>query len=62
MSQPKQDDKRKQEIEILNRAFQSFNEATQQLQSSYDKLQDRVKTLDLELARKNEELEVNLKE
>ncbi|MCH8157963.1 MAG: PAS domain-containing protein, partial [Nitrospinae bacterium] len=51
-----------QEIEILNRAFQAFNEATEQLQSSYDELQARVKILDLELARKNEELETNLKE
>lgn len=61
MNEP-QEEKRKQDIEILNRAFQSFNEATQQLQSSYDKLQDRVRALDLELAEKNKALESNLRE
>ncbi len=52
----------KKEVEILNRAFQAFNDATQQLQSSYDNLEERIKELDLELARKNEELSFNLKE
>ncbi|PIQ97924.1 MAG: PAS domain-containing sensor histidine kinase [Nitrospinae bacterium CG11_big_fil_rev_8_21_14_0_20_56_8] len=52
----------KEQIEILNRAFQAFNDATQQLQSSYENLQERIKVLDLELARKNEELEKNLQE
>lgn len=54
--------RRKKEIEILSRAFASFNETTQQLQNSYDSLQQRVQALDLELARKNEELERNLAE
>jgi len=52
----------KEEIEILSQAFQAFNEATQQLQDSYDNLKERVKLLDLELAEKNQALEKNLKE
>jgi len=52
----------KEELEILSQAFQTFNEATQQLQDSYDNLKERVKLLDLELAKKNEELEKNLAE
>ena len=52
----------KEELEILSQAFQTFNEATQQLQDSYDDLKERVKLLDLELAKKNEELEKNLAE
>ncbi len=52
----------KEELEILSQAFQTFNEATQQLQDSYDDLKERVKLLDLELAKKNEELEKNLTE
>lgn len=57
-----EEEKRRKEIEILSRAFASFNEATQQLQSSYDSLQQRVQALDLELAQKNEELQRNLRE
>jgi PAS domain S-box-containing protein len=52
----------KEELEILSQAFQTFNEATQQLQDSYDDLKERVKLLDLELAKKNQELEKNLTE
>ncbi len=52
----------KEEIEILSHAFQAFNEATQQLQDSYDNLKERIKLLDLELAEKNQALEKNLKE
>ncbi len=59
---PSAEDERKKEIEILRRAFASFTEATQQLQSSYGVLQARVQALDLELAEKNAELEKNLKE
>ena len=51
-----EEEKRKKELEILSRAFASFNEATQQLQNSYDNLQQRVQALDLELSQKNEEL------
>ena len=52
----------KEELEILSQAFQTFNDATQQLQDSYDDLKARVKLLDLELAKKNQELEKNLTE
>ena len=50
------------ELEILSQAFKQFNEVTKQLEQSYEKLQARVKELDLELALKNEQLEKNLKE
>ncbi|MFQ5449540.1 MAG: nitrogen regulation protein NR(II) [Nitrospinaceae bacterium] len=55
MNQPHQGKKTQKEIELLSQAFKAFNEATQQLQGSYDKLR-------LELAKKNLELEKNLKE
>lgn len=53
---------KKEELEILRQAFTQFNDVTRQLEKSYEKLQERVKELDLELARKNEELGKNLKE
>jgi PAS domain S-box-containing protein len=62
MNEPLQGKAPKEEVEILSQAFQAFNEATQQLQDSYDDLKERVKKLDLELAKKNEELEKNLTE
>ncbi len=62
MNEPRQGNKSKEEVEILSQAFQAFNEATQQLQDSYNNLKERVKALDLELAKKNEALEKNLKE
>jgi signal transduction histidine kinase len=62
MNDPLPKEYNKKEVEILNRAFQAFNDATQQLQNSYDNLEERIKELDLELARKNEELSANLKE
>lgn len=62
MTEPRPPEDRQKEIEILNRAFAAFNEATDQLQSSYDNLQERVKRLDLELAKKNEALQKNLQE
>jgi len=62
MNEPLQGKTPKEEFEILSQAFQAFNDATQQLQDSYDDLKDRVKKLDLELANKNEELEKNLAE
>jgi len=62
MNEPLQGKAPKEEVEILSQAFQAFNEATQQLQDSYDDLKERVKRLDLELAKKNEELEKNLTE
>ncbi len=62
MNEPRQGNKSKEEVEILSQAFQAFNEATQQLQDSYNNLKERVKKLDLELADKNRALENNLKE
>lgn len=62
MNEPLQGKPPKEEFEILSQAFQAFNDATQQLQDSYDDLKERVKRLDLELAKKNEELEKNLTE
>jgi PAS domain S-box-containing protein len=62
MNEPLQGKTPKEEFEILSQAFQAFNDATQQLQDSYDDLKERVKRLDLELAKKNEELEKNLTE
>ncbi len=62
MSEPGKDDPKKEELEVLRRAFTSFTEVTEQLQKSYDNLQLRIQQLDLELARKNEELEQNLRE
>ena len=56
MNEPLQGKTPKEEFEILSQAFQAFNDATQQLQDSYDDLKERVKRLDLELAKKNEEL------
>jgi len=50
------------DLESLQQAFQAFNETTRHLQVSYEKLQERIQTLDLELERKNAELERNLKE
>ncbi len=56
------EDNRKVDVEVLNRAFESFNQVTQQLQNSYEKLQQRIHELDLELDKKNRELETNLQE
>lgn len=44
MNDPHSEKKSPQEIAILNRAFQSFNEATEQLQNSYDELNDALET------------------
>ena len=54
--------KSKEDIEVLSQAFQTFTQATEQLQSAYDNLQDQVNHLDLELAKKNAQLEENLRE
>ena len=54
--------KREEEIQVLHKAFESFNEASQQLQGSYDKLQERIKDLNSQLADKNLELERNFNE
>ncbi len=62
MTETSNDEQRRSDLEMLNRAFASFNEVTQQLQNSYDKLEKRVQELNLELANKNKELEHNLQE
>ena len=59
---PNPDDPRNREVEILRRAFTAFTDVTEQLQKSYDTLQERLQAMDLELARKNEALERNLRE
>jgi len=56
------EEQKKQELEFLKSAFQTFNETTRHLQESYDKLQERLNALDLELEAKNLELEKNLQE
>ncbi len=62
MSDHLEETPKEKELEILSQAFKQFNEVTKQLEKSYEKLQARVKELDLELALKNEQLEKNLKE
>ena len=42
MNDPHPEKKSPQEIAILNRAFKSFNEATEQLQNSYDELNEAL--------------------
>jgi PAS domain S-box-containing protein len=62
MNEALQEIKSKEDIEVLSQAFQTFTQATEQLQSAYDNLQDQVNHLDLELAKKNAQLEENLRE
>jgi len=52
----------KEEIGLLNQAFEAFNEATSKLEESYQRLERRVESLNLELEEKNRELERNLTE
>ena len=47
-------------IALLNQAFDQFNLSTSKLQDSYNQLQRRVSTLNLELEKKNEQLEASL--
>ena len=42
MNDPQSEKRSPREIAILNQAFQSFNDATKQLQSSYDELNDAL--------------------
>ncbi|SVC77272.1 uncharacterized protein METZ01_LOCUS330126, partial [marine metagenome] len=44
MKNPHSEKSRPREIAILNQAFQSFNEATEQLQRSYDVLNEALET------------------
>ena len=52
----------KEGITLLNQALNHFNLSTSKLQDSYNQLQHRISMLNLELEKKNEQLEVNLKE
>jgi len=49
-------------ISLLNQALYNFNLSTSKLQDSYNQLQQRISTLNLELKKKNEQLELNLRE
>jgi PAS domain S-box-containing protein len=49
-------------LDILNQAFQAFSDTTTKFQEAYQKLEDKVAYLSQELAKKNEELKVNLSE
>ena len=49
-------------ITLLNQALYHFNLSTSKLQDSYNQLQRRINALNLELGKKNEQLEVNLRE
>jgi len=51
-----------EEINSLIQAFEYFTETTEKLRESYDKLQEKISELDLELERKNRELYVNIRE
>jgi hypothetical protein len=42
MNEPLQGIKSKENIEVLSQAFHAFTQATQQLQSAYDSLQEQV--------------------
>ncbi|MCP4728239.1 MAG: PAS domain S-box protein [bacterium] len=50
------------EVESLIQAFEYFTETSERLRESYDKLQERISALDLELEKKNQELYANLRE
>ena len=49
-------------FDVLLDTFNSFNVLTEQLRDSYGQLQQRVRSLDLELDQKNQALETNLNE
>lgn len=53
---------KREKIELLNRAFDSFNKSTNELKERYDFLQKKLKRLNIQLERKNRELEKSLKE
>lgn len=52
----------KNKLALLKEAFSSFEGAASSLRNYYSSLERRVKSLDLELRRKNRELAVNLRE
>ncbi|KPK95884.1 hypothetical protein AMJ80_03050 [bacterium SM23_31] len=49
------------EISSLIQAFEYFAESTEKLRESYDLLQEKISALDLELEKKNEQLDLNLR-
>ncbi len=49
-----------EEISSLIQAFEYFAEHTDRLRESYDKLQEQLSVMDLELTKKNDELDLNL--
>jgi len=50
-----------EEISSLVQAFEYFAENTEKMRESYDKLQEQISVMDLELARKNDQLDQNLR-
>lgn len=53
---------KEEEITLLNQALCHFNLSTSKLQDSYNQLERRISILNLELEKKNEQLEDNLRE
>ncbi|HUU51186.1 MAG TPA: PAS domain S-box protein, partial [Nitrospinota bacterium] len=51
-----------EDFELLKKAFDSFNQSTSRLKESNDFLQRKLKILNLQLEKKNKELEVSLRE
>ncbi|MCH8332234.1 MAG: PAS domain-containing protein [Bacteroidetes bacterium] len=49
------------EISSLVQAFEYFAENTEKMRESYDKLQEQISVMDLELTKKNDELDTNLR-
>jgi len=61
MTNDQKDRQTSTDIDLLTRAFDSFNVASDALKRSYESLQQEIKQLDLELKRKNSELEQNVR-
>ena len=59
---PKEKKQDNQKVAALMNAFEFFNETTMRLEKSYNLLDKRMINLNLELEKKNKELEENLKE
>lgn len=53
---------KKEGIALLNQAFDHFSLSTSKLQDSYEQLERQIATLNLELEKKNKQLEINLRE
>jgi len=50
------------EISFLNKSFTAFNDSANELEASYEVLKKQVKSLNIELEKKNSQLEKNLRE